>query len=166
MARLKLVHKGNPILTKPNADVKFPLDRETRELVDQMVFSCKKFKGVGLAAPQIGRNLKLAIINLQDYELPAFPIFNPVIESSSKKTRTIEEGCLSIPGKFAMVERPEEINVRFQNFDGKEIKIKLDGFAAVVFQHEIDHLNGIIISDKWDEKTVHIYDKKGKSQAI
>jgi|SRR3989344_2841469 len=155
MPRLKLVTLPNVILRAKNSDLMFPLSRSHRELIDQMIFDVKRFHGIGLAAPQIGHNLNLAVIALDMYELPAFPIINPKIISRSFKKTELEEGCLSLPGKFAMVKRPHKIKVKFFDMSGKLHKIKLDGLTAKVFQHEIDHLNGRLISDIWNEKTVH-----------
>lgn len=155
MAKLKLVRYPSETLRKPCAEIAFPLKKEHAELVGKMIFACKKFKGVGLAAPQIGQNLKLAVINLEHFDLPAFAIINPAITGHSRKTTDMEEGCLSLPKKFGIVKRPEKIKVRFSRPDGKKIEMTLEGFAAKVFQHEIDHLNGILICDKWDESTVN-----------
>ena len=155
MSRLKLIIHPTEILRKKNTDLTFPLSKKTRELIDQMIFDVKRFKGIGLAAPQIGKNLNLAIIALDIYDIPAFPIINPKIISRSFKKIELEEGCLSLPGKFAMVKRPHKIKVKFFDRMGKAHKIKLDGMLAKVFQHEIDHLKGILINDKWDKKTVH-----------
>ncbi|MBI4053950.1 MAG: peptide deformylase [Candidatus Doudnabacteria bacterium] len=155
MPRLKLVRHPNEILRKKNEPVTFPLRPEIKELADQMIFACKKFRGVGLAAPQIGKNLQIAIINLEHYEIPAFPIFNPKVLTHARTNSNLEEGCLSMPKKFGMVSRPEKITVAFQNLAGKSVKTELSGLAAKVLQHEIDHLNGILICDKWDPKTVH-----------
>jgi peptide deformylase len=155
MARLKLVFDPNPILRQKNQDVILPIDEQTRQLIDQMKFACKKFKGIGLAAPQIGKSLNLAIINLEPYKLPPFPIINPRIIKTSSETEDMEEGCLSIPHLFGLVKRPSKIKVEFYNIENKKITMSLDGLAARVFQHEIDHLNQILIKDKWDINTVH-----------
>lgn len=155
MARLKLVTDPNDILRAKNADLSFPLSRTVKELIDQMIFACKKFKGIGLAAPQIGKNLNLAVINLVEYDLPVFPIINPKIVSAPAAKTPMEEGCLSLPGKFGQVARPEKITAEFFNTQGKKIKLPAEGLLAKVLQHEIDHLNGILIMDKWDKSTVH-----------
>lgn len=159
MPRLKLVFSPNQILKKKNSDISFPLSKEIKGLIDMMIFACKKNKGVGLAAPQIGKKLNLAIINLSHYEIPAFPIINPKIITNSGKS-LMEEGCLSIPEKFGLVNRPEKITVQFYNTDGKKMKLTIDGLPARVFQHEIDHLNGILIEDKWEKDSVHRADRK------
>jgi len=155
MSRLKLITHPKEILRLKSKDLSLPLTKSDKDLIDQMIFDVRRFKGVGLAAPQVGENLNLAIIALDLYDIPAFPIINPKIISRSFKKTELEEGCLSLPGKFAMVKRPHKIKVKFFDRKGKAHKIKLEGMLAKVFQHEIDHLKGILISDKWDPKTVH-----------
>lgn len=155
MPRLKLVKFPSDILREKNKDLKFPLPPEIRELIDQMIFACKKFKGVGLAAPQIGKNLNLAIINLSHYDIPAFAIINPRVVKASPVSVEMEEGCLSLPRKFGLVRRPEKIKVNFSTAAGKKNELEIEGLAAIVFQHEIDHLNNILICDKWDVNSVH-----------
>ncbi|MCL5435706.1 MAG: peptide deformylase [Patescibacteria group bacterium] len=162
MPRLKLTFDPDPLLRKKNQDVVLPADAKIRQLIDQMKFACKKFKGIGLAAPQIGRNLNLAIINLEPYDLPPFSIINPRILKTSSQTENVEEGCLSIPNLFGLISRPAEIKVEFYNEDNKKIVMDLDGLAARVFQHEIDHLNQTLIKDKWDQNTVHKVDEAWK----
>lgn len=163
MARLKLTFDPDPLLRQKNRDITLPADAETCALIDQMIFACKKFKGIGLAAPQIGRNLNLAVINLEPYDLPAFAIINPKILKTSPETEGVEEGCLSIPDIFGVVERAAKIKVQFFQKEGKKIVMDLDGLAARVFQHEIDHLNQILIKDKWDPKTAHKVDESWKA---
>jgi len=164
--RSKLIVYPNEILRAKNEDVKFPLTKEVKALIDRMIFDVKRFCGIGLAAPQIGKNLNLAIINLEAYNLPAFPIINPKIVSHSFKKTEMEEGCLSIPGKFGVVKRPEKITVKFYTPEGKKVKLEVDGLAAKVFQHEIDHLNGVLILDKWKKDSVHTHTAKDRNNEI
>lgn len=164
MPRLRLKTLPDPILRADNKDLPIPLSKEHLELIGQMKFACKKFKGIGLAAPQIGQSLNLAIINLEYYHIPAFAIINPKITWSSKTLEPMEEGCLSIPNKFGDIRRPEKIKVTFHNEGGDKMTVELEGLAARVFQHEIDHLNQTLISDKWDKSTVHILDEEGRKK--
>lgn len=154
MSRLKLVYHPNEILRAKNSDLQFPLSKEFANLIDQMFFAVKKFHGIGLAAPQIGKNINLAVIYIPESEIPPFAIINPTILSRSFKKTPFEEGCLSIPKKYAIVRRPEKIKVKFFNQAGQKVKIKIDGLLSKVFQHEIDHLNSKLICDKWDQKTL------------
>ncbi len=141
------------ILRKKTKDIAFPLNKETKRLIRDMLDTVKKTDGIGLAAPQISRNLNLAIIYLEETGVPAFPIINPVITKQSKETVEIEEGCLSLPGVFGLVKRPVKITVETQDLKGKKITITDDGWLSRVVQHEIDHLHGTLIIDKLQSVT-------------
>ena len=130
-----------------NKQLSFPLNKKTLRLIQDMKLTVKEAPGVGLAAPQVGENLMLAIINLEDVG-PPFVIINPKILSKSIKKTLMEEGCLSIPGYFVEVKRPKRIEAEVYNEDGKRMVIKGEGLLAKVLQHEIDHLNGVMIKDK------------------
>ncbi len=122
---------------------------ETQSLIDQMFVTMKVEHGVGLAATQIGLSLRLAVI---DADGQKFTLINPVIIKKSDERITFPEGCLSIPGKEFEIIRHEKIVVRYLDRTGKTCKIKLKGFLAVVFQHEIDHLDGIVIAHRYKEQ--------------
>lgn len=147
-------------------------DDELQTLIDNMIETMRSANGVGLAAPQIGENRRLAIIeSLPDYdedgdEIPGsrdlFVIVNPDVVWRSNDVEDGIEGCLSIPGYLGEVERPLSIRVRAQDRHGKKLKLKLSGWTARIFQHEIDHLNGILYIDKltapenlWTEEAFH-----------
>ena len=147
--RLHTLLKDEKILRAPNQELGFPLSKDMRKLIDDMLLTARKAPGIGLAAPQVGQNLMLAIINLEEMGIPPFVIINPKIVSKSIKKTLMEEGCLSIPGRFGLVKRPAKIQVEAQNAAGKKIIIKADRLLAKVLQHEIDHLNGILIEDKF-----------------
>ncbi len=95
-----------------------------------------------------GQNLNLALIFLEEAELPAFPIINPKITKVSAETTLVEEGCLSMPGVYGLVERPKKITMEAYDISGKKFIVTDDTFLARVLQHEIDHLQNIIIIDK------------------
>ncbi|HMQ02062.1 MAG TPA: peptide deformylase [Candidatus Doudnabacteria bacterium] len=141
------------VLRTPTTEVPLPAEKKLFRLVKDMIATCKAADGVGLAAPQIGRNLNLAIIFLEEAGLPAFPIINPVITKTSSEQTELEEGCLSIPGVFGKVKRPKKITVEAYNLEGKKFTLTDDTFLARVLQHEIDHLNRILILDKFTEIT-------------
>jgi peptide deformylase len=166
------------IVTLPNAILRQKVkpvtqfDDELQTLIDNMIETMRSANGVGLAAPQIGENRRLAIIeSLPDYdeegeEIPdsrdLFVIVNPEIVWTSRDTEDGIEGCLSIPGYLGEVERPLSIRVRTQDRTGKKVKLKLSGWTARIFQHEIDHLNGVLFIDKltapenlWTEEEFH-----------
>ena len=134
-------------LRAANAEISFPLSDEIRALIDDMKQTVREAPGIGLAAPQIGKNLMLAIVNLEELG-PPFAVINPKILSKSIKKDEMEEGCLSIPGWFTKVKRPARVEVEAFLDDGSKVVFKADGLFAKVLQHEIDHLNGVLIRDK------------------
>jgi len=111
------------------------------DMVETMVAS----QGLGLAAPQVGELKRLIVI--EGEEKPQI-LINPKILNSGSKTEILEEGCLSFPELFLKIKRPKEIEVEFRNLQGEKIKVKATGMLARVIQHEIDHLDGILILDK------------------
>lgn len=149
LLRLHTLPKDEPLLRAKNGEVEFPLSKSMLTLIEDMVVTVKKAPGIGLAAPQVGKNLMLAIINLEEIGIKPFAIINPKVISKSIRKTPMEEGCLSIPGVFGMVRRPAKIEVETQNIDGAKIVIKADRLLAKVLQHEIDHLNCTLIADKF-----------------
>ena len=105
--------------------------------------------GIGLAAIQVGILKRLVVIDISKGEEEKKPIFliNPQIIHQSKKTSIYEEGCLSLPGQFAEIERPAECILKYIDYNGKEKELKADGLLATCVQHEVDHLNGILFID-------------------
>lgn len=148
MPKLKLVLYPDPALQQPSLKVVDFV--AAKKLVPDMIETMEKEKGIGLAAVQVGHNIRLAIINkdadksLKDHLV----IINPKIFSASKETDTEEEGCLSMPGKTCLVPRRRKIKIRFTDANGQEQKLKATGLFARVLQHEIDHLDGILIISK------------------
>lgn len=133
-------------------------DDDLQQLVDDMIETMREAPGVGLAAPQIGRSIKLTVIEtlpeldedgseIEDSR-DLYVISNPEIVWTSRKMVKGIEGCLSIPGYVGEVERYESIRVRAQDRHGKKIKLRLNGWTARIFQHEIDHLNGVLYIDR------------------
>lgn len=141
------------VLRRPVVDVTFPLSKEVRRLLKDMVDTVIKADGIGLAAPQVGKDLNLALIFLEHAGIPLLPIINPVIVSRSKETKTIEEGCLSLPGVFGKVTRPKKVTVEYYDVHGKKQTLTDDDWIARVAQHEIDHLLATLIVDKFDAIT-------------
>lgn len=144
---LKIVTIPDPILTKKTALIK-TVDSSIKKLVSEMITTCHNAKGIGLAAPQIGQSIRLCIINLEHLGLPPFALINPRIKSKSWKKVEMEEGCLSIPGVFGMVKRPQKITVEAQNLAGEKHSFEADGMVSRVIQHEVDHLDGILFTSK------------------
>lgn len=137
----------DPILRKPTEPVTFPLTKEIIKLTQDMVDTVKKADGIGLAAPQVGKSVKLIIVNLEKSGVPLMALYNPKVVSKSFAKTEIEEGCLSIPGVFGMVKRPKKVTVEAQTAEGKTIKFTDEAWISRVCQHEIDHINGRLIID-------------------
>ena len=121
-----------------------------RDLVGDMKETMLAMNGIGLAAPQVGVNLRIIVVQLMNVGKLVGPVqemINPVIQSSSEDLVEYEEGCLSIPGEYIKLERPRSIDVKFQDLRGKYKRWHLKGLEARVVQHEIDHLDGILMVD-------------------
>ena len=104
--------------------------------------------GIGLAAPQVGQGLRLAVVDLQPDDKPLpLHLINPEIIAISDETALREEGCLSLPGQYADVTRPARVKVRYLDLDGTRREIEADGLLAACLQHEIDHLDGVLFVD-------------------
>jgi len=137
----------NKVLRDPTQPVSFPLNKEIQKLTKDMTDTVRKADGIGLAAPQVGKSVKLIIINLEKNGVPLIALYNPKVVGKSFKKVEIEEGCLSIPGVFGQVKRPKKVTIEAQNAEGKTIKFTDEGWVSRVAQHEIDHINGKLIID-------------------
>tara|TARA_B100000886_G_scaffold336450_1_gene295253 strand:+ start:39 stop:563 length:525 start_codon:yes stop_codon:yes gene_type:complete len=148
MSKKKIVIEPDPILRKKSQTIE-KVDNELRILMDDMLETMYAAPGIGLAAVQIGILKKLIVIDLSKDETKKKPLFfvNPKITFQSKKTSVYEEGCLSLPGQFAEIERPAECHVNYIDYYGKNQELKANGLLATCIQHEIDHLNGILFID-------------------
>ena len=118
---------------------------EIQALVFDMLKTMKEHDGVGLAAPQVGKSLRLCTIKIGG---ETYVLINPKIKSRSWSKEIAEEGCLSFPGKFIPVKRSKKVKVEAMNKDGDVITLKAEGLLARAFQHEIDHLDGILYIDR------------------
>ncbi len=139
-----IVKYGDPILEKPGAAVtKF--DSELEELAEDMFASMYAAQGVGLAAPQIGKSMRFAVVDVTGGKNPEAKIVlaNPEVTHAEGEVRE-EEGCLSIPGFRGYVIRPQFVTVKAQNVKGEPFEIRGENMLARAFCHEIDHLNGIL----------------------
>lgn len=141
---LNILKYPSKILLKPNQKVEV-IDERIKKLISDMEETMYAAEGRGLAAPQVGVNLQIIVVDSGD-KLQAF--VNPEIIKTSKKSEIMEEGCLSLPGIEVKVKRFWQIEVKTLNIEGKEIKFKAEGLLARIIQHEIDHLNGKLILDK------------------
>ena len=148
MSKRNIVIEPDPILRKKSATLE-KVDDELRILMDDMLETMYAAPGIGLAAVQVGILKRLIVIDISKDKEKKNPLFlvNPQIISQSDNKSTYEEGCLSLPGHFAEIERPAECLIKFIDYNGKEKELKAKGLLATCIQHEIDHLNGILFID-------------------
>jgi peptide deformylase len=147
MARLNIELLGAEVLRKKAEAVPTP-GPELDRLVADMFETMYDAHGIGLAAPQIGRSERLIVVDVKEEGAQPMALLNPtVVESGSGKDR-VEEGCLSIPGVAATVERPMTVVVEATNEKGQPVRIEAQGMLARCLQHEIDHLDGVLFIDR------------------
>jgi peptide deformylase len=161
MTELQIVTLPDEVLRKKARPVT-RFDDNLQTFIDDMIETMRVANGVGLAAPQIGQSLQLAVIetlpetdeegNEVENSRELFVIINPRIVWESRDVIDGIEGCLSIPGYVGEVERAYAVRVRAQDRRGKQIKLRLKGWTARIFQHEIDHLNGVLYIDKLTDR--------------
>ena len=145
---------NNQILRKVSLAVT-KVTPELRQLIEEMFVTMQHEKGVGLAAPQVGQNIRLILVTLsKGRKHEVFPMFNPELLQVSSEQEICEEGCLSIPGVFAEVTRAAAVTVNYLDENGKAQFQRLEGMNARVVQHEIDHLNGVLFTDYLDQSTL------------
>ena len=151
-----IVTLPDPVLRR-KARAVTTFDKNLQTLIDDMVETMRDAPGVGLAAPQIGLSERLIVVEYyvkeedeENEEAPkkVWAVLNPEIVKTSEETTMGVEGCLSIPGLVGEVERHTEVLVRGLNRHGKPLKVKAEGWLARIFQHEIDHLNGVLFPDR------------------
>lgn len=147
MGLRKIVKNPSAFLRKKSAPVKkrYIKMHECQELIDDMIDTMVDSDGIGLAAPQIGKNLNIIIV-LDDNKPEVF--INPKLYRFSWGKVEVEEGCLSIPGVWGKVKRHNAVSVVALDRRGKRIRKRAKGMLAVILQHEVDHLNGILFIDK------------------
>ena len=148
MSQKNIVIEPDPILRKESAPIE-KVDNDLRKLLDDMLETMYAAPGIGLAAVQIGILKRLIVIDISKDKEKKNPLFliNPEIVSKSKNTSMYEEGCLSLPGHFAEIERPSECQINFLDYNGKKKEITAKGLLSTCIQHEVDHLNGILFID-------------------
>ncbi len=144
---LEIYLYGSEIL-RTRCDPVDSFDDSLRELYEGMVRAMNREEGIGLAAPQVGRALRLLIARDERDGWPrVLPLVNPELIFLSRERGGLEEGCLSLPGITAEVQRPVRVKVRYQDLEGKEQELEDDGLLARIIQHEHDHLEGILFVD-------------------
>ena len=168
MSVQKIFQYPDPVLRKTTEKIT-AFDENLARLVEDMAETMYDAPGVGLAAPQIGQSIKLIVVDItarnegdrQEGERQVMPLVNPEI-IAHEGTQLDEEGCLSIPELTATVERFKKITVSFQDLQGQPQELTTENRFAVVLQHEIDHLNGILFLDHLSPLKRTLYKKKVK----
>ena len=140
---------GDPVLKSRAAPVE-EFDEPLERLAEDMLATMREHEGVGLAANQVGRLKRIFVAALEDEE---YVIVNPEIEARSEETAKETEGCLSIPGIHVGVERPTAITISGSDASGESLRMDVTGLLARVFQHEVDHLNGVTILERTDRES-------------
>ncbi len=155
MAILEIITLPNPILRRKAHKVT-DFGADFRTLVEDMIETMREAPGVGLAAPQVAVSQRLIVVEYGDDEDELVPkklfvVANPEITERSEEMELGVEGCLSVPDLIGEVERNIGVTIKGQNRQGQLIKIKANGWLARIFQHEIDHLDGVVYTDLTDE---------------
>ncbi len=159
MAIRTIYTSDNPVLRQRAKKVK-RIEPSTQKLIDDMIETMLEAPGVGLAAPQVGVSLRVIVVEIpkDDDDSQAgtkLQLINPeVLKSEGEQIG--EEGCLSIPGYVGIVKRSEHVTVKGLNRKGKEVKIKASGYLARVLQHEVDHLDGVLFTDRLESPS-HLF---------
>lgn len=156
MAKLEICKDGHPSLKKSCKSVR-TIDDETKQLIADMAETMIEARGVGLAANQVGVSRRIIVVYERDEETgePVItPYINPRITWRSDDEELSDEGCLSFPLMFGTVARAFEVEVAAQDISMKKFKLRAEGFLARVFQHEIDHLNGITFVERVEKGTL------------
>lgn len=143
MAKLSIVTIGDPVLAKKAEEVP-KITKKISKLIDDMLETMYDANGVGLAAPQVGISQRIAVLDVGEGPVV---LVNPVIKNGEGEEIDVE-GCLSIPERWVYVKRYESVEVTALNEKGKPIRIEADGLFARALQHELDHLDGILIVDR------------------
>ena len=158
MAIREIRKDGDDILKKKSKEIEV-IDEKIKQLGQDMLDTMYKNDGIGLAACQVGMLKRMIVYDIryieEDAKKEGHILINPKITSRSKAMIEVEEGCLSFPDLYKNVVRHEKVTVEYTDIDGKRKKINAKDIEAVVLQHEIDHLDGIVFLDRYDEQNKH-----------
>ncbi|HHH12492.1 MAG TPA: peptide deformylase [Candidatus Moranbacteria bacterium] len=141
---------ANSPLRRKARSIADPTEAAVAELAEEMIRKMRSRDGIGLAAPQIGSPWRLCVLEvLPEHKSSPLVCINPVIVKASRELVMGEEGCLSLPGVFLPVVRAAKVKVRYRDLTGKSRVVEADGLLAVALQHEIDHLDGVLMTDRY-----------------
>jgi len=165
MSELRVIKYGNPLLRFRAKKIEH-IDETIRQLAADMIETMQKEAGIGLAAPQVAQSIRLIVIDwsLIDEKEKPIALINPEILEGEGES-VLEEGCLSLPEIREDVSRPEIVKISYQELNGELVEKRLDGLFARVFQHELDHLNGILLIDRISSLKKKMLTKKLKQLA-
>ncbi|MCE5313220.1 MAG: peptide deformylase [Nitrospiraceae bacterium] len=160
MSVLEIKKYPDDVLKKKALPVE-KIDKSLQKLIDDMIETMYDAPGIGLAAPQVGVSLRLIVVdvNLDDEDSEPVVLINPEITDTDGLIES-EEGCLSVPECQITVKRAEKVTVKGLDRDGREVSIEADGLFARALQHEIDHLNGVLILDRISQLKRDLYRRK------
>ncbi len=147
MSVLNIEMLGADVLRRRAVEVE-EVDDELRRLIDDMFETMYEAEGVGLAGPQVGVSRRVIVVDVHDDEVEPFALLNPRVVEASPETEKNEEGCLSIPGLAAAVERPSRVVVEGLDREGNPMRVEGTGLLGRCLQHEIDHLDGVLFIDR------------------
>ena len=148
MALRQILTEPNEILREKSLKVE-QVDDDIRNLINDMLETMYAAPGIGLAAIQVGVPKRIIVLDIAPKDQAKNPMFfiNPEIISKSDNNSTYEEGCLSVPGQFAEIDRPDKCHIRYIDYNNQQKEIKAEGMIATCIQHEMDHLEGILFID-------------------
>ena len=148
MALRQILTEPNKILREKSLFVE-KVDEDLQKLMDDMLETMYAAPGIGLAAIQVGIPKRIIVLDIAQKNGPRDPKFfiNPEIIEKSENNSTYEEGCLSVPGQFAEIDRPDKCHIKYLDYHGQPKELKAEGMLATCIQHEIDHLEGILFID-------------------
>ena len=167
MALRQILTEPNEVLRQKSIPVE-KVDKDLQKLMDDMLETMYAAPGIGLAAIQIGVPKRIIVLDLARKDEPKNPMYfiNPEISDKSQNNSTYEEGCLSVPGQFAEIDRPDKCYVKYLDYHGQPKEIKAEGMLATCIQHEMDHLEGILFIDYLSKlKKTMIIKKLSKQKA-
>ena len=147
---MDIAHIGNPVLSQKASEVTDVTSADTQTLIDKMFVTMDAEKGIGLAAPQVNVSKRVVVIKTKDQELV---LINPQITYQSEEKILFTEGCLSVPGKELPIIRHQKVTVDYLDRNNIKRSLEAKGLLAVVCQHEIDHINGILMTDRYKQQT-------------
>ena len=148
MALRQILTEPNKILREKSLSVE-KVDEDLQKIMDDMLETMYAAPGIGLAAIQIGIPKRVIVLDITKKDGPKNPMFfiNPEIIEKSENNSTYEEGCLSVPGQFAEIDRPDKCHIKYLDYYGQPKELKAEDMLAICIQHEMDHLEGILFID-------------------